>query len=147
MPMWAKVSAGLALAIALLGFAGLKATTMTSGPLVQAHGTTYYGGDAPKAPPIPCKSEGEIRSAISRVHAKYDLYGGARLKAFEERAAQKKGLPPLRIDTLYVITEDDQMRDGEMVLFIGLASNCVSTVFSFPAKIYTELAAGLGDGV
>lgn len=147
MPTWAKVSAGLALAIALLGFAGLKATSMKSGPLVQAHGTTYYGGDGPKAPPVPCKSESEIRSAIAQVHAKYDFYGGARLKAFEQRATLKKGLPPLRVDTLYVITEDDQMRDGEMVLFIGLASNCVSTVFSFPAQLYRELATGPGDGV
>lgn len=147
MPTWAKISAGLVLAIALLGFAGLRATSMKSGPLVQSYGTTYYGGEGPKAPPVPCKSESQIRSAIARVHAKYDVYGGERLRTFEERAALKKGLPPLRVDTLFVITEDDQMRDGETVLFIGLTSNCVSTVFSFPARLYRELAAGPGDGV
>ena len=56
-----------------------------------------------------------------------------------------KGLPPLGIDTLYVITEDDQLRDGKTVLFIGLASNCVSTVFSFPAKLYREFADTPGN--
>ena len=89
---------------------------------------------------MPCKSESEIRSAIARVHAEFDQYSGPRLKAFEQRAAHKKGLPPLRVDTLYVITEDDQMRDGRTVLFIGLKSDCVSTVFSFPTRLYRELA-------
>ena len=76
------------------------------------------------------------------MHAKFDHLGGAPLRAFEERAARLKGLPPLGIDTLYVITEDDELRDGKTVLFIGLASNCVSTVFSFPARLYRELATG-----
>lgn len=146
-PMWAKVTAGLVLAVVLLGFAGLKATSSKFGPLVQPHGTTYYGGDGPKIATVPCKSESEIRSAIARVHAQFDHYGGPRLKAFEQRAAHQKGLPPLRVDTLYVITEDDQMRDGKTVLFIGLKSDCVSTVFSFPARLYHELAAGQEGGV
>ena len=38
-----------------------------------------------------------------------------------------------------VITEDDQLRQGEMVLFIGLKGDCVSTVFGFSAKLYQEL--------
>ena len=51
-----------------------------------------------------------------------------------------KGLPPLNIEKLYVITEDDQLRDGEMVLFIGLRANCVTTVFGLPTRLYRELA-------
>ncbi|ODS01382.1 hypothetical protein AUC68_00530 [Methyloceanibacter methanicus] len=147
--MWAKISAGLVLAVVLLGFAGLKATSSKFGPLVQPHGTTYYGGDGPKIASVPCKSESEIRSAIARVHAQFDHYAGPRLQAFEQRAAHQKGLPPLRVDTLYVITEDDQMRDGKTVLFIGLKSDCVSTVFSFPARLYLELmspSAKSGEG-
>jgi hypothetical protein len=72
------------------------------------------------------------------VHAKYDYLEGAELKAFEERAAALKGLPPLNVDELYVITEDDQLRDGEMVLFIGLKANCVKTVFGLPTSLYEE---------
>lgn len=147
MPMWAKISAGLVLALILLGFAAFKATSDKFGPLVQSHGTTYYGGDGPKIATVPCKTESDIRTAIARVHATFDQYGGPSLEAFEKRAALEKGLPPLRIDTLYVITEDDQMRDGETVLFIGLKADCVSTVFSFPARLYQELAAGRGGGV
>ncbi len=93
---------------------------------------------------MPCKSEGEILSAIARVHAKYDHFEGDGLQAFEQRATYLKGLPPLRIDKLYVITEDDQLRDGRMVLFIGLRSNCVSTVFSFPTRLYRELTLSSG---
>lgn len=147
MPTWAKISAGLVLALVLLGFAGLKATSNRFGPLVQPHGTTYYGGDGPKIATVPCKTESDIRSAIARVHATFDQYGGPTLAAFEKRAAHQKGLPPLRVDTLYVITEDDQMRDGKTVLFIGLKDDCVSTVFSFPARLYLELAADREGGV
>jgi hypothetical protein len=50
-----------------------------------------------------------------------------------------KGLPPLDADELYVVTEDDKLRNGEMVLFIGLKAKCVSTVFSFPARLYREI--------
>ncbi|BAQ18265.1 hypothetical protein [Methyloceanibacter caenitepidi] len=147
MPTWAKISAGLVLALILLGFAALKATSNKFGPLVQSQGTTYYGGDGPKIATVPCKTESDIRAAIARVHATFDHYGGASLEAFEKRAALEKGLPPLRIDTLYVITEDDKMRDGKSVLFIGLKADCVSTVFSFPARLYQELAAGRAGGV
>lgn len=147
MPTWAKVSAGLVLALVLLGFAGLKATSHRFGPLVQPYGTTYYGGDGPEVATVPCKSEEHILSAIARVHAVFDQYAGPRLAAFEKRAKLLKGLPPLRVDTLYVITEDDQMRDGKTVLFIGLKADCVSTVFSFPARLYSELVAGQEDGV
>ncbi|MEM7192610.1 MAG: hypothetical protein AAF405_07020 [Pseudomonadota bacterium] len=146
-PAWAKISAGLVLAVALLGIAGLRATSSKLGPLVQPHGTTYYGDEGPKITPVPCKPESDIRSAIARVHATFDLYSGATLEAFEARAAHQKGLPPLRVDTLYVITEDDQMRDGKSVLFVGLKEDCVHTVFSFPARLYHELTAGQKDGV
>ena len=146
MPVWSKITVGLVLAIALLGLAGLRASSGNLGRIDQPHGTTFYNGQGPKAPPLPCKPESDIRSAIVRVHAKYDLFDGARLDAFEQRAAHLKGLPPLRVDTLYVITEDDQMRDGKTVLFIGLTANCVSTVFSFPARLYGELALGPEDG-
>ena len=37
------------------------------------------------------------------------------------------------------------VRRALTVLFIGLTSNCVSTVFSFPARLYRELAAVPGD--
>lgn len=145
MPLWSRVAAGIAIAVTLLGFAGFKAYSERLGPIIQAYGITYYNGEGPEAAAPPCKPESEIRSAIARVHAKFDHFGGAPLRAFEQRAARLKGLPPLGIDTLYVITEDDKLRDGQTVLFIGLTSNCVSTVFSFPARLYRELAAVPGD--
>jgi len=145
MPLWSRIAAGIALAVTLLGVVGFKAYSERLGPIVQTYGITYYNGDGPRDVAVPCKPESEIRSAIARVHAKFDHLGGAQLRAFEQRAALLKGLPPLGIDTLYVITEDDQLRDGKTVLFIGLASNCVSTVFSFPAKLYRELADVPGD--
>ena len=141
MPLWSRLAAGIVLSVTLLGFAGFKAYSEKLGPIIQAHGTTYYNGEGPPVAAVPCKSESDIRTAIARVHAKFDHLNAARLAAFEKRAAFLKGLPPLRIDTLYVITEDDQLRDGKTVLFIGLRSNCVSTVFSLPARLYHELAA------
>jgi len=141
MPLWSKIAAGLAIAVTLLGFVGFRAYSEMLGPIVQTYGTTYYNGAGPQAPAVPCKSKSEIRSAIALVHAKFDHLEGESLKAFEERAALLKGLPPLRVEELYVITEDDKLRDGKMVLFIGLKSNCVSTVFSFPAPLYRELVA------
>ena len=78
-------------------------------------------------------------AAIAQVRAKYDYLAGADLKAFEQRAAALKGLPPLNVEKLYVITEDDQLRNGEMVLFIGLRVNCVTTVFGLPTRLYREL--------
>ena len=144
MPVWSRIATGLALAVTLLGFAGFKAYSEKLGPIVQAYGTTYFNGDGPPALPAACKSESEIRSAIAQVHAQYDHFEGHSLQAFEQRATYLKGLPPLRVDTLYVITEDDQLRDGRMVLFIGLRSNCVSTVFSFPARLYRELTVTSG---
>jgi hypothetical protein len=144
MPVWSRIAAGLVLAVTLLGFAGFNAYSEKRGPLVQAYGTTYFNGDGPPSAPVPCKSEGQILSAIASVHAKYDHFEGGGLEAFEQRATYLKGLPPLRVETLYVITEDDQLRDGTMVLFIGLRSNCVSTVFSFPARLYRELVTASG---
>ena len=88
-----------------------------------------------------CKSESEIRSAIAQVHAEYDHLQGESLKAFQQRATALKGLPPLRVENLYVITADDQLRDGETVLFIGFKGKCVSTVFTFPGRLYRELVA------
>jgi hypothetical protein len=144
MPVWSRVAVGLALALTLLGFAGFKAYSEKLGPIIQAYGTTYYYGDGPPAVPVPCKSENQILAAIARVHAKFDHLEGAGLRSFERRAATLKGLPPLGVDTLFVITEDDQLRNGKMVLFIGLRSNCVSTVFSFPTRLYRELQLSPG---
>jgi hypothetical protein len=140
MPVWSRVAAGLILAGVLIGLAGFKAYSQKLGPLVGQYGTTYYNGEGPLSAPVICKRESEILTAIVQVHAKYDYLEGDDLKAFEERAAALKGLPPLNIDTLYVITEDDQLRDGEMVLFIGLRANCVKTVFGLPTKLYRELS-------
>lgn len=144
MPIWSRVAVGLALAVTLLGFAGFQAYSAKLGPIIQAQGTTYYNGDGPPVTPVICKHESDILSAITRVHAKYDRLEGADLQAFEQQAAYLKGLPPLRVDKLYVITEDDQLRDGRMVLFIGLKSSCVSTVFSFPTRLYRELSVSPG---
>jgi hypothetical protein len=144
MPPWSRIATGLVLALTLLGFAGFTAYSAKLGPLIQAYGTTYYNGDGPHVAAVPCKPESEILAAIAGVHAKYDHLEGAGLRAFESRAAHLKGLPPLGIDTLYVITEDDQLRDGKTVLFIGLKSNCVNTVFSLPARLYRELASAPG---
>jgi hypothetical protein len=139
MPVWSRVAAGLVLAAALIGFAAFKGYSEKLGPLVQAHGTTYYNGEGPPAEPVTCKSESEIVKAIGQVHAKYDHLAGESLAAFQQRATVK-GLPPLNVETLYVITEDDQLRRGEMVVFIGIKGNCVNTVFGFPTRLYRELA-------
>ena len=139
MPTWSRIAAGLVLSIALIGFAGFKAYSEKLGPLVQEHGTTYYNEDGPVSAPVACKPEGEILAAIGQVHAKYDHLAGADLKAFEQRAAELKGLPPLNVEELYVITEDDELRSGEMVLFIGLRASCVTTVFGLSTKLYREL--------
>jgi len=99
----------------------------------------------PLSEPIVCKTKAEIAAAIDQVHAKYDHLADAELAVFEARAGALKGLPPLNVEELYVITEDDQLRNGEMVLFIGLRAGCVSMVFGLPAKLYRELA-GAPDG-
>jgi hypothetical protein len=124
----------------LIGLAAFSAYSKRLGPLVGQYGTTYYNGEGPIFAPVACKPESEILAAIVQVHAKYDSLEGAELKAFEQRAAALKGFPPLNIDKLYVITEDDQLRDGEMVLFIGLKADCVKTVFGLPTKLYREIA-------
>jgi hypothetical protein len=135
-----RIAAGIVLAGVLIGLAGFSAYSKRLGPLVGQYGTTYYNGEGPKSEPVTCKPESEIIAAIGQVHAKYDYLEGDDLKAFEQRAALLKGLPPLNIDKLYVITEDDQLRDGEMVLFIGLRVECVTTVFGLPTRLYRELA-------
>jgi hypothetical protein len=136
-PPRSRLAVGLALAVALLGFAAFKAYSERLAPLVQAYGTTYYNDDWSPSPPVACKPESEITAAIKQVHAKYDYLAGEDLRAFEERA---RGLPPLNIEKLYVITADDQLRNGEMVLFIGLRTNCVTTVFGLPSRLYRELS-------
>jgi hypothetical protein len=140
MPVWSRVAVGLALAGVLIGFAVYKASSAKLGPLVGEYGVTYYNGEGPVSAPVACKPESEILHAIVQVHAKFDYLEGESLKAFEQRAAELRGLPPLNIDKLYVVTEDDQLRSGEMVLFIGLRANCVKTVFGLPTKFYQELA-------
>ena len=77
--------------------------------------------------------------AIKQVHAKYDEFEAAALASFEKRATDLKGFPPLNVQRLFVITEDDQLRDGQMVLFIGLKDGCVKTVFGLSAKVYREI--------
>jgi hypothetical protein len=139
-PPRSRLAVGLALALALLGFAAFKAYSERLGPLVQAHGTTYYNNDWSGATPVACKPESEITAAIKQVHAKYDYLAGDHLRAFERRALTLKGLPSLNVDKLYIITEDDRLRSGEMVLFIGLRTNCVTTVFGLPSKLYRELS-------
>jgi hypothetical protein len=139
MPVSPKIGVGLALAGVLIGLAVLQASSSRRpGPAVQSYGTTYYN-EEPPFPPVACKSETEILGAIGQVHAKYDQFEGQSLTAFEQRAALLKGFPPLNIEKLYVITEDDQLRNGEMVLFIGLKSGCVKTVFGLSAKVYQEI--------
>jgi hypothetical protein len=145
MPVWSRIAAGLVLAGALIGFAVFKASSAKLGPLIGEYGTTYYNGEGPLSTPVACKPESEIVAAIAQVHAKYDYLDGDVLKSFEQRAGELKGLPPLNIDKLYVITEDDKLRDGEMVLFIGLKANCVKTVFGLPTKLYRELAGAPGS--
>jgi hypothetical protein len=135
-----RIAAGLLLAGALIGLAGFSALSKRLGPLVQQYGTTYYNGDGPKFETVACKPESEIITAIGQVHAKYDYFDGDTLKAFEERATLLKGFPPLDIEKLYVITEDDKLRNGEMVLFIGLHLDCVKIVFGLPTKLYREIA-------
>lgn len=144
LPLWGRCAVGLALAAGLMGFAGLKAYSAKRAPLVQAYGTTYYNGEGPSAEPVVCKTKAEIAAAIDQVHAKYDYLTDAELGVFEARAARLKGLPPLNVEELYVVTEDDKLRNGEMVLFIGLKVGCVSMVFGLPAKLYHELADARG---
>ena len=135
-----RIAAGIILAGVLIGLAAFSAYSKRLGPLVGQYGTTYYNGDGPIFAPVACKPESEIVTAIAQVHAKYDYLEGADLKTFEQHATALKGFPPLNIDKLYVITEDDQLRDGQMVLFIGLKANCVKTVFGLPTKLYREIA-------
>ncbi len=116
---WLKTAVGLLLAASLIGVAAFHAYSERLAPRVQSHGTTYYNGES-FAPPVACKSEKEIIDAIHKVHAKYNYLSGPSLQAFERRALILHGLPPLHVDELYVITEDDKLRDGETVLFIGL---------------------------
>ena len=71
--------------------------------------------------------------------ATMDSYGVDTRALTEARATELKGFPPLNIHKLYVITEDDQLRDGQMVLFIGLKDGCVKTVFGLSAKVYREI--------
>lgn len=139
MPAWLKIAAGVLLAATLIGLAGFQGFSEKLGPVVQEHGTTYYNGEGPVGAPVICKPESTILAAIEQVHAKYDFLSGADLESFEARARDLKGLPPLNADELYVITEDDKLRDGEMVLFIGLKGKCVTTVFGFSAKMYREI--------
>jgi hypothetical protein len=143
LPLWSRIAAGIVLAITLIGFAGFKAYSERLLPLVQAHGITYYNGDGPAPVPVICKPEDRILSAIGQVHAKFDRLAGDELVSFQARARDLKGLPPLDVDELYVITEDDQLRNGELVLFIGLKAKCVKTVFGFSAAMYREI---LGNG-
>lgn len=145
MPVWSRVAAGLVLAGVLIGLVGFKAYSERLGPYVGQYGTTYYNGEGPLSVPVTCKSESQIRAAIVQVRAKYDYLEGGDLKAFEQRAADLKGLPPLNIDKLYVITEDEKLRDGQMVLFIGLKADCVKTVFGLPTKLYHEIALRPAD--
>ena len=145
MPVWLKIAFGIALGAALIGVAGLQGASKKLGPLVQPHGTTYYYGDGPaRAAPVICKPKSVILNAIGQVHARFDHLDGEALKAFQDHARDLKGLPPLDADELYVITEDDQLRDGQMVLFIGLKADCVTTVFGFSAKLYREILLGAG---
>ena len=145
MPVRSRIAVGLMLAGVLIGLAAFKAYSARLGPLVGQYGTTYYNGEGPITAPVACKQESEILAAIVQVHAKFDYLEGEDLRAFEQRAAELKGLPPLSIDKLYVITEDAKLRDGEMVLFIGLRGNCVKTMFGLPTKLYRELAGKSGD--
>jgi hypothetical protein len=145
MPAWLKIAAGAALALSLIGIAGFQGFSRKLGPLVQEHGTTYYNGEGPAPAPVICKPQSAILTAINQVHAKFDYLAGGDLETFEERARDLEGLPPLNADELYVITEDDQLRDGEMVLFIGLRAKCVSTVFGFPAKLYRDILGNSHD--
>jgi hypothetical protein len=138
MPNWLKITAGLALAVSLIAVAALRAYSYKLGPLVQAHGTTYYNGTYTPVP-VACKPESTILASIEQVHAKYDYYAGPDLTAFERRALIFDGLPPLKVEKLYVITQDDKLHEGEMVLFIGLKADCVSIVFGFPAKVYFDI--------
>jgi hypothetical protein len=140
MPVRPRVAAGILVAGVLIGLAAFSAYSKRLGPHVGQYGTTYYNGEGPNVAPVTCNAESEIVAAIAQVHAKYDYLEGDDLKAFEQRAAALKGLPPLNIDKLYVITEDDQLRHGEMVLFIGLHANCVKTVFGLPTRLYEEIA-------
>jgi len=142
MPVWLKIAFGIVLGAALIGLAGLQGASKRLGPLVQSYGTTYYYGEGPRPAPVICKPKSEILNAIGQVHAKFDHLDGEALKAFQDHARDLKGLPPLDADELYVITEDDQLRDGEMVLFIGLKADCVTTVFGFSARLYREILDG-----
>ena len=144
MPVWLKVAFGIAIGVSLIGLAGLQGASKKLGPLVQTHGTTYYNGDLPEPEPVICKPKSDILNAIGQVHAKFDHLDGEALKTFENRARDLKGLPPLDADELYVITEDDQLRDGQMVLFIGMKGDCVTTVFGFSAKLYQEILEAAG---
>jgi hypothetical protein len=133
MPNWLKVAAGLTLALSLILAVGLRATRVD--PLHASQGAGLAS-----VTEVACKTELTILNGIRQVHAKYDYYDGDKLKVFEDRALALLGLPTLDVDRLYVITEDDELRKGTMVLFIGLKADCVTQVFGFPAWLYKEIA-------
>ena len=125
MPVWSKVAAGLVLAGVLIGLVGFRAYSERLGPYVGQYGTTYYNGEGPLSVPVTCKPESEIRAAIVQVHAKFDYLEGDALRAFERRAADLKGLPPLNIDhyTAFVAVTHDPKIDDPALLH-AFARNC-----------------------
>ena len=146
MPVWSRIAAGLALAVTLLGFAGFKAYSEKLGPIVQAlrHDVFQRRRPADGAGAVQvAKANSERDRPGSRPN--YDHFEGTRAASRSSGGRPiSKACRRFSVDTLYVITEDDQLRDGKTVLFIGLRSNCVSTVFSFPARLYRELPATPG---
>ena len=134
MPVWLKIAAGAVLAVSLIGLAGFHGFSRSSARSFRSTAPPITTARGRHRAPVICKPESAILAAIDQVHAKFDHLAGADLKAFQERARDFKGLPPLNADELYVVTEDDKLRDGEMVLFIGLKAKCVTTVFGFSGE-------------
>ena len=144
MPVRLRIAAGIVLAGALIGLAGFSAYSKRLGPLVQQYGTTYYNGDGPSRRRSPASPRARSSRRSGRCTPNTTISRGP-ISGLSSSARRLKGLPPLNIEKLYVITEDDQLRDGEMVLFIGLRVDCVTTVFGLPTKLYRELAGKSGN--
>ena len=138
MPNWLKVAIGLALTVSLIAVAAsapipissVRSCRRMARPITTAPTRLSRSPASPRAR----SSLRSIRSTPNTI-----ITQGPISAAFERRALIFDGLPPLKVEKLYVITQDDKLRDGEMVLFIGLKADCVSIVFGFPARVYDDI--------
>ena len=145
MPVWLKIAAGALLGASLIGLAGLQGASKNSVPS--------------------CRNTARpIIAMTDRSRRRLSANRSARSSPRSSRCTPNTTISPARISkpsrtapaisracrrsTPMSFTSSPKMtklRDGEMVLFIGLKAKCVSTVFGFPAKLYREILSATGS--